>query len=97
VLGAVADPLEQLLALRIGSGVERWVYVPGPHPARLLATVLGGWCLDPAAALRWLMEKGEITGFMVDEVADHAWIVAALRGMTAGVRVEVRRPAAVAA
>jgi hypothetical protein len=97
VLGAVADPVEQLLALRIGSGVERWAYVPGPNPTRLLATVRGGWCPDPAAALRWLMEKGEITGFLVDDVACRARIVAALGGMTAGVRVELRHPAAVAA
>jgi hypothetical protein len=97
VLGAVADPVEQLLALRIGSGVERWVYVPGPNPAGLLATSLGARCPDPAAALRWLMEKGEITGFLVDDGACRARIVAALGGMTAGVRVELRHPAAVAA
>jgi glycosyltransferase involved in cell wall biosynthesis len=97
VLGAEADPVEQLLALRLGRGVERWVYVPGPNPTRLLATSLRGWRSDPAAALGWLMEKGEITGFLVDDGVCRERIVATLGGLAAGVRVEVRRPVAAVA
>ena len=97
VLGSAGDPVEQLLALRIGSGVERWVYVAGPNPTGRVATSLGSRCPDRAAALRWLLEKGEIAGFLVDDVACRDRIFTALGGMATGVRVEVRRPVAAVA
>jgi glycosyltransferase involved in cell wall biosynthesis len=97
ILGAAADTVDQLLAVRIGSNVERWVYVAGPSPTCLLATSLSGWCPDLASALRWLLEKGEIAGFLVDEIACRDLLVAALGGMAADVRIEVRRSVAAAA
>jgi hypothetical protein len=73
------------------------VYVAGPSPTCLLATSLSGWCPDLASALRWLLEKGEIAGFLVDEIACRDLLVAALGGMAADVRIEVRRSVAAAA
>jgi hypothetical protein len=43
------------------------------------------------------MEKGEITGFLVDDGVCRERIVATLGGLAAGVRVEVRRPVAAVA
>lgn len=100
VLDAAAerhDPIDHILATRMGCDVERWVYVPGSTPASLLATPLGSRCSDPAAALRWLIDKGEITGFLVDEVVCRDSIIAALGGRAAAVRIEVGRPVAAAA
>ena len=84
-------------ATRMGCDVERWVYVPGPNPARLLASSLGSRCSDLAAALRWLIDTGEITGFLVDEVVCRDRIIAALGGRAADVRIEIGWPATVAA
>lgn len=91
------DLLDQILATRMGCDVERWVYVPGPNPARLLASSLGSRCSDLAAALRWLIDTGEITGFLVDEVVCRDRIIAALGGRAADVRIEIGWPATAAA
>jgi len=91
------DPLDHILATRMGCDVERWVYVPGSTPASLLATPLGRRCSDPAAALRWLIDTGEITGFLVDEVVCRDRIIAALGGRAADVGIEIGRPVAAAA
>ena len=91
------DLLDQILATRIGCDVERWVFIPGSNPARLLASSLGSRCSDLAAALRWLIDTGEITGFLVDEVVCRSRIVAALAGRATDVRVEVGGPVAAAA
>lgn len=91
------DPFDHILATRIGCDVERWVYVPGSTPVSLLATPLGSRCSDPAAALRWLVDTGEITGFLVDEGVCRDHIIAALGGRAAAVRIEVGRPVAAAA
>ena len=91
------DLLDQILATRIGCDVERWVFIPGSNPARLLASSLGSRCSDLAAALRWLIDTGEITGFLVDEVVCRSRIIAALSGRATDVRVEVGGPVAAAA
>lgn len=91
------DLLDQILATRMGCDVERWVSIPGSTPASLLATPLVSRCSDPAAALRWLIDTGEITGFLVDEVVCGDRIIAALGSRAADVRIEIGRPVAASA